>query len=110
MGGGISFPHGRINLIQSPLISVGLSPKKKIMLPSKTKGEKIQTHFVFMLLLPSSDFPTNISGKSKKYIETIAEVAKFLKILKNSRLINKFKTKKQFLDYVSDYKEKWIKI
>ncbi len=110
MGGGVAFPHGRINLIKSPLISIGLSPKKKIMFPSKTKGEKNPTHFVYMLLLPSTDFPTNISGKSKKYIETIAEVAKFLKILKSSKLIKNFKNKKQFLDYVSDYKEKWIKI
>jgi len=110
MGGGIAFPHGRINLIQSPLISIGLSPKNNIMFPSKTKGRKISTNFVYMLLLPSTDFPANISGKSKKYIETIAEVAKFLKILKSGKLIKNFKNKKQFLDYVSDYKEKWIKI
>ncbi|KQC13133.1 MAG: hypothetical protein APR63_01185 [Desulfuromonas sp. SDB] len=105
MGGGIAFPHGRINLIKTPLVAVGLSPKKGIPFPSKSGSRKISTYLIFMLLLPSSDYPVNIAGKSKQYINAISSVAKFLRTIKSKKLVKSFKSEPDFLNFVEKYLE-----
>lgn len=105
MGGGIAFPHGRINLIKTPIVAVGLCPKKGIPFPSKSGKRKILTYLIFLLLLPSSDYPVNIVGKSKQYIDAISSVAKFLRTIKSKKLVKSFKAESDFLDFVMKYLE-----
>ncbi|MBN1150268.1 PTS sugar transporter subunit IIA, partial [candidate division WOR-3 bacterium] len=65
--GNIAFPHARINLISSPIVSIGISPSKDIPFPWQMENSISPVNFVFLLVLPTQEYYLNSRGKYVKY-------------------------------------------
>ncbi len=101
--GNIAFPHARINLISSPIVSVGISPGKDISFPWQMENSTSPVNFVFLLILPTQEYYLHSSGKYVRYSDIVGDLAKFFKTLKTKKIMKKVKTTEQFLQFVEGY-------
>lgn len=102
--GNIAFPHARINLISSPIVSVGISVGKDIPFPWQMENSISPVNFVYLLVLPTQEYYLHSSGKYVKYSDIVGELARFFKTVKTKKIMKKIKTAAQFVEFVEEYK------
>lgn len=101
--GNIAFPHARINLVSSPIVSIGISPFKDILFPWQMENSTSPVNFVFLLILPTQEYYLNSFGKYVKYSDILGELAKFFKEVKTKKIVKKTKSVEDFVGFVKDY-------